>query len=116
MAGDNGDTNSRSHTCQIDFHGFVLSLVFHLTPDNLGVLVVLEKDVLLASEKGKNSVGPLPESYTEIDPTKTLEGHETLTIPHLKVNHSIIPPAASSLDDCVKDILKWLDHAKEIVE
>ena len=35
-AGDNGDTNSRSYTCRIDFHGFVLSLVFHPSPDNPG--------------------------------------------------------------------------------
>ena len=115
-AGDNGDSNSRSYTCRVDFHGFVFSLVFHPTPDNPGIPVVLDNDILLDSEKGKKNVSPIPESYREIEPTKTLDTSETLKVPHLDINHSHIPSATPPLRDCVRDIFEWLDHTREIVE
>ena len=88
-AGDNGDSNSRSYTCRVDFHGFVFSLVFHPTPDNPGIPVVLDNDIFLDSEKGKKNVSPMPESYTEIDPTKTVDNIKTLKVLHLDINYSL---------------------------
>ena len=50
-AGVTGDSNSRSYTCRVDFHGFFFSLVFHPTPDNPGIHVILDNDISLDSKR-----------------------------------------------------------------
>ena len=115
-AGDNGDSNSRSYTCRNDFHGFVLSVVFHPTKDNPGVPTVMDNDILLDSEGKKTTVKLIPASYTNIDLTKTLNNCNDLKVPHLPDEMSLIYSAAPPLKQHVSDIFGWLDHVKEIME
>ena len=76
----------------------------------------MDSEILLESEKNKKSVGLIPSSYNEIDPTKTLEHSSSLKIPQLNIKKSVIYKAAPSLKESVSDVSVWLDHARGILE